>query len=463
MAADEPTVAEATAAMQRAVKFFREHCSTSGGYVYRVSSDLTMHQGEEPVGPTTAWTQPPGTPAVGMAYLDAYRLTRDPQLLAAAQETAQALIRGQLVSGGWDNSMEFDPEKRKKYAYRVDLKGAEAGKRSNTTTFDDDKSQSALRFLMQLDQETEFKEAALHEAALYALDAFIHAQYPNGAWPQRFSTAPVAAEFPVVQATIPADWPREFSGVKYASYYTLNDGTMRDLIATMLLAYDVYQDERYLAAAKRGGDFFLLAQLPEPQPGWAQQYNREMQPAWARKFEPPAITGGESQGVMQSLLLLYRRTGEKKYLEPLPPALDYYRKCLLPDGQLARFYELGTNKPLYLTQQYTLTYADNDLPTHYSFKVDTKLDAFAEQLDEVQSLPADKLWKPPTVKPVKPSKSVTEKAAKAIAALDDRGAWVESGTIRDIEGRQHETQVIESKTFIKHLDALADYIAANRQ
>ena len=31
-------------------------------------------------------------------------------------------------------------------------------------------------------------------------------------------------------------------------------------------------------------------QMPDPQPGWAQQYDYDMRPMWARKFEPAAIT-----------------------------------------------------------------------------------------------------------------------------------------------------------------------------
>ena len=38
--------------------------------------------------------------------------------------------------------------------------------------------------------------------------------------------------------------------------------------------------------AERAGDFILAAQMPEPQPAWAQQYDAAMHPAWARKFEP---------------------------------------------------------------------------------------------------------------------------------------------------------------------------------
>lgn len=460
---EELTIEAARGALHKAVAFFRTHCSAGGGYVYRVSSDLKLRQGEVPVGPTTAWIQPPATPAVGMAYLEAYRLTRDPVLLEAARETAGALLRGQLVSGGWDDRIEFAPDDRARYAYRVDLGASSPRPRQlNSTTFDDNKSQSAVRFLMELDRELGFQDAPLHEATLYALRAFVSAQYPNGAWPQRYSAPYDPAEFPVLKASLPDDWPREYAGVRYQSYYTLNDGTICDLILTMLDAWDVYQDAAYLAAAQRGGDFFLLAQLPEPQPGWAQQYDRQMHPAWARKFEPPAVTGGESQRVMQTLLLLYRRTGEAKYLEPLPRALAYYRRSLRPDGRLARFYELHTNRPLYFTKDYQLTYADDDLPTHYAFILSSKLDQIETEYQRVRETPRDKLWTPRTPPPPKLSERLSRQAAEAVAALDSRGAWVEAGRIETAGGGNVQTTVIDSATFIRRLESLAEFIAARR-
>jgi hypothetical protein len=462
-AAAELTPDRASSALRRAVTFFRQNCGTEGGYVYRVSSDLKLWAGEDPVGPRTAWLQPPGTPAVGMAYLEAYRVARDPLLLEAARETADALIRTQLVSGGWDNILAFDPEWRGKYAFRVESAADRKGSRSrNTTTFDDDKSQSAVRFLMQLDRELEFQDARLHEATLYALDAFVKAQYPNGAWPQRYSEFPAADKFPIRKASIPATWPREFPGADYQSYYTLNDGAISDLMESMLDAFEVYQEPRYLEAARRAGDFFLLAQLPDPQPGWSQQYNLDMHPAWARKFEPPAITGGESQRVMQSLMLLYRRTADPKYLEPIPRALAYYRTCVLPDGGLARFYELGSNRPLYFTKDYQLTYADDDVPTHYSFKVANKLEAIETEYQRVLGTPRETLWKPRVLTAPKPSDSVTRRAAAAVDALDDRGAWVERGEITRLDGSEMTTEIIDSRTFIKNLRAIADYVGSTK-
>ncbi len=459
----QPSRDDAVTAMHRAVTFFRNHASASGGYVFQLSADLSKREGEGEVGPTTAWIEPPGTPSVAMAYLQAYRLTGDSMLFGAAKESADALLRGQLQSGGWDNKIEFAAEQRKKYAYRVD--GKVGGKLRNVTTFDDDKSQSVIRFLMQLDKELEFKDDAIHEAVLYALDGVARSQYPCGAWPQRYSEFSDASEQPVVRASIPEDWPRTYPGHNYSGFYTLNDNTMSDLIVTMLDAWEIYDDPRYLRAAERAGDFFLRAQLPEPQPGWAQQYDAHMQPAWARKFEPPAITGGESQGVMRTLIVLYRRTAAHskdaaRFLEAIPRGIAYYRRSLLDDGRLARFYELGTNRPLFFTTKYELTYSPDDMPTHYGFIVSSNLDRIEAELEAARETAIEDLWRPKRLTPPRRSSQLGESTAVVIDALDDRGAWVEAGRLRYHGPDDSTREVIRSDTFIKNLRVLADWVAA---
>lgn len=458
----QPKRKEVANSLRQGVQFFRMHASADGGYVYRVSADLSKREGEGVVGTSTAWIEPPGTPFVGLAYLEAYQLCGDKLLLEAAKETAEALLRGQLRSGGWDNKIEFDPEARKSYAYRAEPHGGKDAR--NTTTFDDNKSQSAITFLMRLDQELEFQDDRLHEAVLYALNATLEAQYSNGAWPQRFS-APADPDAPSMPASLPKTWSREFPKQKYANFYTLNDGTQSDLIVMMLDAWEIYQDDQYLKAAARGGDFLLLAQLPEPQPGWAQQYDRDMHPAWARKFEPPAITGGESQGVMQVLMRLYRRTAVQldnanRFLEPIPRALAYYRRSTLPDGRLARFYELESNRPLFFTKDYQLTFSSDDMPTHYSFIVSSKLDRIERELTKIRETPKEKLWKPRTVQAAKPSDSLNKQVAKIIQDQDSRGAWVESGQLRYHKDDQTR-EVIQSETFAKHIQTLASWLSAN--
>ncbi len=471
----QPTREEAVEVMHRAVGFFRQHAAASGGYVFQLSEDLASREGEGKVGRQTAWIEPPATPAVALAYLGAFRLTRDPMLLEAARETADALLRGQLLSGGWDNKIEFAAAERKRYAYRVD--GGSGKGRRNTTTFDDDKSQSVIRFLMQLDEQLEFQDRRLHEAVVYAMEAVLKSQFPGGAWPQRYN-GPQRDEGPqrddglpatggnaFLRATLPHRWSRDYPGKKYGDHYTLNDDTQSDLIITALDAWQIYGDSRYLEAAQRGGDFLVRAQLPEPQPGWAQQYDHDMHPAWARKFEPPAITGGESQGVMRTLILLYRRTADvsekaDRFLEPIPRAVRYYRRSLLDDGRLARFYELGTNRPLFFTKDYRLTYSPDDVPTHYAFIVGSALDEIDAELSRVRKTPAGQLWKRPAVGQPKPTLSLAKKTQAVIGSLDARGAWVEAGRLRYHGEHDSTRRVIRSDTFIRNLNRLAHWIAA---
>ncbi len=407
--------------------------------------------------PTTAWLQPPGTPSVGDAYLKAYLLTGDEVLRDATLETAMALVRGQLVSGGWADRIEFAAEDRGRYAYRIDQNRG----KFNRTTFDDNKSQSALRFLMRTDRAFKFQNAKIHEACLYALDSFIKAQYPNGAWPQQYDEFPKPEDYPVRKASYPETWSRTYPAKTYRGYYTLNDNTISDVIETLLEAAEIYGKPRYRAAAIKGGEFFLLAQMPDPQPGWAQQYTKEMHPAWARKFEPPAITGGESQGVMQTLLLLARETGEDKFLNGLPRALAYYKKSVLPNGRLARFYELKTNRPLYFTMKYELTYEADDLPTHYGFIVSNKLDRIEKEYQRLKDTDPSKWKTERKPRPPRISDSLKSRAKKIVADLDDRGAWVEPGELR-YQDSQDVNRIINPRTFSQNIEVLAEFLAASR-
>ena len=438
--------------------------SIEGAYLYRYSDDLSLREGENKATATTAWVQPPGTPAVGEALLAAYERTGEAYLLDAAVAAAQALVKGQLASGGWDYRIEFDPTERRRYAYRVD--GPASGRPRNVTTLDDDNTQSAVRFLMHVDRVLEKqgrRDAKIHEAAMFALESLLAAQYPNGAWPQRFSAPPKAEDFPVLKASYPAEWPRTWPNVNYTSYYTLNDNTLADTMALMFEAAEIYGDKRFAEAGRRGGDFLILAQMPDPQPAWAQQYNAQMQPAWARKFEPPAVTGGESQGAMRILMEVYRQTGDKKYLEPIPRALAYLERSALPSGRMARFYELQTNKPLYFTKEYELVYTDDDLPTHYAFTTTNNLRRIRADYEKLLKTDPAKLK--PVKKPEKyePPDSLAKAARAAIDLLDARGAWVESGKLKgetDPDGTAK--RIITTGTFMKNVETLSRFMAATK-
>jgi hypothetical protein len=408
---------------------------------------------------TQIWVQPPGTPSVGMAFLKAYRATGDEYYLDAAKEAASALVRGQLRSGGWAYSIEFDPEKRRDLQYRVDPERPEA---YNVSTLDDDNTQSALRFLMEIDKVLGFKDETVHETTLCGLSQVLNAQYPNGAWPQRFQsgTNHDPEKYPVKKASYPDSWSRTFPAAGYGSFYTFNDHTIQDTIATMFEAYRIYQDVRYLEAAKRGGDFILLAQMPEPQPAWAQQYDAEMHPAWARKFEPPSITGWESQSVMRTLLELYRKTGDRKYLEPIPRAIEYFRRSVLDGGRLARFYELHTNRPLYFTRHYEMTYEDDDLPTHYGFKVNNGIEAIAKEYERLRQTSPEELETLRDESLPRLTPGLESQAREVVERLDEQGRWVEEGRLLYHGADDPTRRIISCSTFIRNVGILSDYLLA---
>ena len=464
--AEEINHQRASEALRQAVAFFRTQVSIEGGYLWQYSDDLKKREGEGKAAPSMAWVQPPGTPSIGRVYLLAYQRTHDAYYLEAAIETGMALVKGQLESGGWDYRIEFGTKKREKYAYIID--GAPYGAR-NTSTLDDNTTQSALSFLIRLDQVLQFKNTDIHTASTVGLEALLKAQYPNGAWPQRFADYPKATDFPVSPANYPDSWSRTHPRQDYRSFYTFNDNTISDTIHLMLDAAEIYNQEKYRQSALKAGDFIVLAQMPDPQPAWAQQYNSAGQPAWARKFEPPAVTGGESQGVMRTLIQLYQRTGEKKYLDPIPRALDYLQSSLLTDGQLARFYELKTNRPLYFTKQYELVYTDDDLPTHYSFKVSSKLTAIRRQYEAVLALEVDRTRsrakegeQNTTRKSIPWSESLAKSAAEVIQKMDDRGAWVENGQLRYQDDNDPTRKIISCRTFIQHVDTLSAYLSSTK-
>lgn len=455
---EDPTREQAAQALRRAADFFRAKAGVQGGYAWRVSEDLSLREGEGKCTATMAWVQPPGTPAVGQAFLEAWEATKVPAYLEAVRETARALARGQLRSGGWTYSIEFDPEARKKVAYRVEPEGP---RQFDTSTLDDDTTQAALLFLVRADRALESKDEAVHGAAEVGLAALLKAQHPSGGWPQRFDGPADPARVPARKASYPDSWSREWPKPDYKSYVTLNDGLVEDAVGLLLEAARTYEKPEYRAAALKAGDFLILAQMPDPQPAWAQQYDAEMRPAWARKFEPPSVTGGESQGALRVLLRLYRETGEKKYLEPVPRAIEYLRASRLADGRAARFYELRTNKPLYFTREYALTYADDDLPTHYGFKTGCTVDRIAEEFERLKAADPAALGDPGRPGRPKLNDAIAKDAREAIAALDAEGRWVTPGRMKTHEGAT-ATRVIESSAFIRNARALSRYLAATR-
>jgi hypothetical protein len=452
---DGPSREEVESAMRRAATFYRTRVASHGGYVYYYATDLTRRWGEGEASPDQVWVQPPGTPTVGLAYLKAYEATGARSYLDAAREAAEALVFGQLRSGGWTNAIDFDPD-----GSRVALYRNGTGRGKDNSTLDDGISQAAIRLLLHVDRALGSATGAIHEAVRVALDALLQAQFPNGGFPQVW-TGP-AARRPILRASYPEyDWRTEGKVANYWDMYTLNDNVAGNVATVLEEAYGLSRDERYKAALARLGDFLILAQMPDPQPAWAQQYDDAMHPIWARKFEPPAIAGRESQDAVAALMVAHRVTGDAKYLGPIPRALDYLRGSLLPDGRLARYYELRTNRPLYMHSKggiYSLSYDDSDMPAHYGWKA-------ASQLDELgRACEAARRGGPRPAKATR-AEDLASSASRIVRDLDEQGRWISTYDGDMIVGQpKFETgyRYISSEVFSRNLETLSEYLMTTK-
>jgi hypothetical protein len=310
--------------------------------------------------------------------------------------------------------------------------------------------------LIQVDRALDFEHAAIHEAALYGLKALLKAQFPSGGFPQVW-TGPVDSK-PVRKARYPDfDWKTEGKVRNYWDYYTLNDNVAGTVADTLIMAHEVYKEAAYKVALQKLGDFLILAQMPDPQPGWCQQYNDDMMPMWARKFEPPAITGWESQDVMEALIKIAQYTGKKEYLEPIQRALTYFQKSVLADGKIARYYELKTNKPLFMDARYQLTYDESAAPKHYGWKQPARFKEIEKKYELAKAGVTRE--RAPT------AQQLEESIGRILRELDAEGRWLSTYAGEGLVGQpkfEHGFRYISSEVFSRNVELLSAYLAATR-
>ena len=419
-------------ALDKAVTYFHS-INRHGGYVYYVTPDLSRRWGESPADEHTIEVQPPGTPAVGFSFLRVHEVTGHTKALRAAKDAAYALIRGQNDLGGWQHTIRFDRPKGK------------------YVSFDDDQTQSAIRFLMALDQQID--DDSLTLSINRALDMMLGSQLENGGWPHVY--------------------PRQGN---YHDYATFNDHGINDCIRVMLQAYQYYQKSEYKASLQEAGRFLIISQLPPPQPGWAQQYNEHLQPAWARSFEPPSVCSLVTLNNINTLIDLYLFSHRGEYLEPIPDAIRWLDEIRLPNGKWARFVELYTNESLYYDRGRIRVNSTEELHIErrrgYGYEVDLydRLNETKRRFIEVSELKAttykEKINTPLNDEEKRKKLIEMEPSVKrALKELDEQGRWVtkEDRFKKHMAGQrwngEYETQDrISSAVFNRNIHLLCDYI-----
>ncbi len=428
---------DAIKAVKKGIEFFHL-ISTNGGYLYNYSVDLKERWGEgygvnDQASSSQIWVQPPGTPTVGSAMLRVFKITGDKSILSCAEDAGDALIGGQKKEGGWYYSIDFKDKSR-----------------GRSCTFDDNTTQAALRFLIALDKEVNKK--SLDDAVERGLRFMMESQYETGGWPQWY---------PLIGS--------------YHDFYTYNDNSINDCIKVMIDAHSAYGKVEYLRSIEKAGGFIILSQVAPPQPGWAQQYNLYLQPAWARAFEPPAVCPSVTRRNIFTLIDIYLHTGVRKYLEPIQDAVRWLKESKLASGRWARFCELGTNRPLFYDygRIWKATYEElsPERRSGYGYFSGGILDGVVETYNEVKELGREKYLEKKN-RPLSRSeileklRSMESSVSEIISAQDEKGRWISKdkyrtylpGDWRKWDGQYKVAERINSHVFIRNVNVLCDYI-----
>jgi hypothetical protein len=452
-ALEQKTTPEAAlAALQRAGAYFRDRLGVENTFVWRYSLDGRSRHGEGGEVPASlGWVQPPGTPAVGAAFLRIYEVTGDKSWLDAAHRVAKALVKTQLISGGWFYAIETDREKLKNWCYRArdigqrDCRKIKGNRKRNETVLDDNNTQSVLNFLMWFDKANKGADPVIRDSIDFGLRRLMASQYRNGAFPAFYSDrVPGFDEAVASHATIPVDWPRDWQKPDSPPYFIVNDNLPRDTGRLFLNAYRAYGEPMYLRTAMEVGDFLVAAQLPAPQPGWAQQYDRLLQPVWGRNFEPPAVASRETAGCIDYLVELHDQTAKAQYLDVAKSAAQWLTDARLPDGSWARHYEINTNRPLFINSKGEVTFEDKDLTDDYGTKGAFDIEATLTRLLTEQDQQQRPTYWLSTADRLGPSE-LTAEAKRLVESQDAEGRWTDGDWI---DGHQFVDGVFTLARFI---------------
>jgi PelA/Pel-15E family pectate lyase len=277
---------------------------------------------------------------------------------AEARAVADNVLQYQSPQGGWPKSTDLATSPR-----TPDDVPRPGDGRANS--LDNEATTLPMAFLARVAHAT--GAAKYRDSFLRGVDYLLAAQYPNGGWPQF--------------------WPRREG---YYSRITYNDGAM---IRTMTILrgvaagqppydfVDASRRNRAGDAVARGIDCILKTQIQQDGKltAWCAQHDEKtLEPAWARAYEPPSLSGAESVGIVRFLMSIEEptpqiaaavegavawlrsvaRTGVR--LESIRGDEGRRERRLVPDPNApplwARFYELGTNRPLYLDRDSVFRY-----------------------------------------------------------------------------------------------------------
>ncbi len=308
--------------------------------------------------------------AVGtIAWADAQNRPEDWYASAEALRIADNVLLFQRNSGGWPKNIDMG-----KPLNASDLATLERQKKDLDSTIDNGATYTQLSFLARV--YTAQKQERHRESFQKGLDYLFKAQYANGGWPQFYP---------------------DLDG--YSKHLTFNDDAMINVmkllrdVAAAKPAYAFVDEARRASAAQaveKGIECILKTQvvLNGKRTVWCAQYDEvTLAPAAARKFEVVSLSGGESVDIVRFLMGI--KNPSPAVVEAIESAITWFEKSQLkgikwvnstvvkdPEaGPIwARFYELNTNRPIFVGRdgvvKYDVTQIDDERRTGYAWYVD---------------------------------------------------------------------------------------------
>ncbi len=281
---------------------------------------------EAPIGKRSIAMRPVGsTPRMGQCLLRAAALGGSETLRVAAVEAGRAIVCSQSPTGGWSEAPELQPNCE---AVQPPVAPMVT---NNADTLDEGGPMQTIAFLLQLRQVSGSDLPRFEASARGALDFLVNAQNGDGGWPLKLSRG------------------------DYSRFSTLNDGVTTDAIAALVKGFETFGDPRYRDAALKGVQFLLDVQADNG--AWAQQYDETGKPGKARAFEPVAHASLETARAMLTIADFYAMTESETLKVSLLAARDWLEARRLGDEGWARFYEIGSDRPVF---------GDRDGSVHYN-------------------------------------------------------------------------------------------------
>jgi len=280
-----------------------------------------------------------------------------------ARALAASIVQYQTPEGGWPKNTDMTAPPSAEFL-------AETKFDHRAPTIDNDATTTQLELLARV--LTARADAALRKNFERGFDYLLAAQYANGGWPQYY---------PLIQG--------------YYTHITYNDNAMVNVLVVLRDAaagaapyafVDAARRERAAAAVARGLACILRTQVKQDGKltAWCAQHDETtFAPAWARKFEPPSLSGDESVGIVRFLMAIKKPSPE--IVAAVEGAVAWFEAVKItglrvdetpgadgkkdrhavadPAGPVlwARFYELGTNRPLFMGRDSVARYDFNEI------------------------------------------------------------------------------------------------------